>query len=203
MTSEKEILDRALLLLQQKGTDAMPEDKLPQLIGISPEEFKDIFGSKEEMISKLMTFDLKEQDKANEEIISNSGNSIEALLNLIQVGIERLKRINPVVIGQIQQQYPEAWQLYQNHNETYSYYQVYDLINKGILDQDFRKDINIELVTKIILAQSGILFNPAMFPPDRYNLAEVFRSIYLYYIRGICTDKGAKTSEDYFSSLKV
>jgi hypothetical protein len=54
----------------------------------------------------------------------------------------------------------------------------------------FRSDININLVTKILMEQLSMMLNPAVFPPDRYNMAEVFRSIFLYYIRGICTDEG-------------
>jgi hypothetical protein len=44
-----------------------------------------------------------------------------------------------------------------------------------------------------------MVLNPVVFPPERYNLAEVFRSIYLYYIRGICTDAGARVVEAFFA----
>ena len=46
-----------------------------------------------------------------------------------------------------------------------------------------------------------MLLNPQAFPPDRYNMREVFRSIFLYYIRGICTDEGARIAAEYFARL--
>ena len=46
-----------------------------------------------------------------------------------------------------------------------------------------------------------MLLNPQVFPPDRYNMREVFRSIFLYYIRGICTDEGARIAAEHFAQL--
>ena len=45
------------------------------------------------------------------------------------------------------------------------------------------------------------MLNPHIFPPDRYNMSEVFRSIFLYYIRGICTDEGARIAAGHFARL--
>ena len=45
------------------------------------------------------------------------------------------------------------------------------------------------------------MLNSHIFPPDRYNMSEVFRSIFLYYIRGICTDKGARIAAGHFARL--
>jgi len=57
------------------------------------------------------------------------------------------------------------------------------------------------LVTKVLAKQLNLLLNPPVFPPDRFNMAEVFRSIFLYYIRGICTDEGARIAAEHFARL--
>ncbi|GAB2708413.1 hypothetical protein GCM10011495_34710 [Hymenobacter frigidus] len=46
-----------------------------------------------------------------------------------------------------------------------------------------------------------MLLNPSVFPPARFNMAEVLRSIFLYYIRGICTDEEARITAEYFAQL--
>ena len=84
---------------------------------------------------------------------------------------------------------------------TYSAPQLQQLLNDGIRNREFRSDINIQLVTKIIIEQLNMLLNPQVFPPDRYYMREVFRSIFLYYIRGICTDEGARIAAEYFARL--
>ena len=48
-----------------------------------------------------------------------------------------------------------------------------------------------------------MMINPKVFPPEKYDLSEVFRSIYLYYVRGICTETGGKLAEAYFAKSSL
>ena len=48
-----------------------------------------------------------------------------------------------------------------------------------------------------------MLPNPQVFLPERLNMVGVFRSIFLYYIRSICTDKGARITAEHFARLQV
>ena len=118
---------------------------------------------------------------------------------LLQNGIKQVKMVNPAFYQQLQENYPQAWQIAQEHLSTYTYPQTQNIINNGVLEGNFRKDVNIRLVTKIIMEQVMMMLNPVVFSPSRYNLAEVFRSVFFYYLRGICTDKGAKLAEDFFA----
>ena len=79
------------------------------------------------------------------------------------------------------------------------YYQFYDLINEGIGQKLFRHDINLEIVTKVMIEQLNVMHNTHLFPKHRYNLAEVFRGIFLYYLKGISTEKGGQITESFFS----
>ena len=48
-----------------------------------------------------------------------------------------------------------------------------------------------------------MLLNPQVFLPERFDMVEVFRSIFLYYIRSICTDKGARIAAEHFARLQA
>jgi len=48
-----------------------------------------------------------------------------------------------------------------------------------------------------------MLLNPQVFLTKRFNIVEVFRSIFLYYIRSICTDKSAQITAEHFARLRV
>ena len=80
---------------------------------------------------------------------------------------------------------------------SYPASQLQQLLNDEIRNRLFRSDINIQLVTKALMEQ----INLPVFPPDRFNMAEVFRSIFLYYIRGICTDERPRIAAEYFARL--
>ncbi len=102
---------------------------------------------------------------------------------------------------EIQHLHPKAWNLLLDHLSHYSYSQLRNLIQDGVLQQQFRHDIDIELVTKIIMQQMNMIFNHELFPPDQYSRAEVFRGVYFYYIRGLCTAKGLHLAAAHFEKL--
>ena len=80
---------------------------------------------------------------------------------------------------------------------SYPASQLQQLLNDEIRNRLFRSDINIQLVTKALMEQ----INLPVFPPDRFNMAEVFRNIFLYYIRGICTDERPRIAAEHFARL--
>jgi hypothetical protein len=63
----------------------------------------------------------------------------------------------------------------------------------------FLKDINIAVVTRVILENINVLLNTRVFPPDKYSIREVYRSIYLYYFRGLCTTEAINNAERLFT----
>lgn len=169
------------------------------MLGLHPAAYQDLFPTKADMVRQVVNFDMETQKQEEQELLQQAANPVEEIILLLRNGIKKMSSINPHYISDLQQYYPEAWQLCEEYLQSYSYYQNMDIINKGILQGYFRKDINLQLVAKILLEQFNMMINPAIFPPERYGLGEVFRSIYLYYVRGICTERGGKMAEEYFS----
>ena len=51
------------------------------------------------------------------------------------------------------------------------------------------------------LERLNMVLNPLIVPSGRFGPAEAFRSIFLHYIRGICTDEGARIAAGHFARL--
>ncbi|MBK0404229.1 TetR/AcrR family transcriptional regulator [Adhaeribacter sp. BT258] len=203
MTFKETLLDEALALFQQEGVEANTEPELRSKLDISQATFNELFASKASLVRETVLHDIEKQKKHHLNITQNAHSAIEEILILLQDGIKNIKVTNPAYVTDLQQHYPEVWEIALDHLNTYSYHQIYDILNRGVQAGEFRKDINLQLVTKIMLEMVGLLLNPQTFPPDRYNLSEVYRSIYLYYIRGICTDSGSKVAEKFFSTYNI
>lgn len=199
MTLKETILKEALEIFKRQGLEGVSEASMMQKLDISQATFREIFSGMDDMVTQVIAYDAQVQEAKHKEMLAKSGSAVEDIMILLQDGIEELQRTNPVLYSQLQERYPAAWALAQSRLDTYSAPQISSILNKGVLEGNFRRDINIQVVTKIILAQLLMMLNPQVFPPDRFNLAEVFRSIYLYYIRGICTDKGSRLAEAFFA----
>jgi len=199
MTFLDTILEEILRVFKAEGIEASSETDLIRKLDIRSSTYHELFSGKTDMVNQVVRFDLEQQKKEHARFMAAAKNPIEEIMLLLQDGINNIKQTNPLYIIDLQQHYPKIWQLALDHFNTYSYHQISGIINNGILQNLFRRDINLQLVTKIILEQLSMMLNPVIFPPEKYNLGEVFRSIYLYYIRGICTDSGGKLAEEFFS----
>ncbi|MFC5270784.1 TetR/AcrR family transcriptional regulator [Adhaeribacter terreus] len=202
-TVKDTILGETIILFQQEGIEAFSEDELRQKLDISQATFNELFSSKANLVRQTLLFDIEKQQKYQKELVKDAKSAIEEILLMIQNGIKNMKATNPAYILDLQQHYPEVWQIALDHLNTHSYHQIYDILNRGVQGGEFRKDLNLQLVTKIMLEMVGLLLNPQVFPPERYSLSEVYRSIYLYYIRGICTENGAKNADNFFAKYSV
>ncbi|QDA60157.1 TetR/AcrR family transcriptional regulator [Hymenobacter jejuensis] len=193
------LLDEVQQLFHRHGVRALSEDQIITSLSISPATFYEMFQDKNDLVDQAARHDLERQKREHAAMFAKAGSPVERILLLLQHGIKELRNIPGTLYSEIQQDHPQTWAMMLDHLATYSYPQIHNLLNDGILQKQFRSDINIELVTKIILEQVNLLLNADIFPPSRYNLSEVFRSIYLYYIRGICTDEGFKLVAAHFS----
>jgi AcrR family transcriptional regulator len=199
MTLKETIIQEALNIFKREALDKVTEAYMLKKLDISQATFREMFKSIPDLVNQVMEHDLVVQKNEHKRLLDQSPNAVSDIMSLLLHGINQVKNTNPLYYFHLQQSYPQAWQIAMEHLYSYSYPQIHGIINKGILEGNFRKDINIQLVTKIIMEQLNMLLNPVLFPPDRYNLAEVFRSIFLYYLRGLCTDTGGKQAEHFFA----
>lgn len=202
MTFKQTVLQELLTLIRQEGLSHLTEDQVINRIDISSATFKEFFNNMEDLVVQVVEFDLEMRKQEHVRLFQPETSPLKRLLLMVQLGLETLKASQPTVLKEIIEHYPKAWALYWEHSNVYTNHLVYELLNQGVVAAELRKDINIQLVTKIMMEQLAIMVNPAIFPPEQFNTAEVFRSIFLYYIRGLCTDGGMKTAENFFASLK-
>ena len=198
MTFLETILGEVLQLFKREGIEANSEAEIIRKLDIRQSTYHELFQNKKDMVMQVVRCDIEQQNRKQQVLLKSASNPVEEIMLLLVDGIKSMKEINPVFIADLQL-YPEAWQV-SIENLTSNNQQINaEILNRGILEGYFRRDINLQLVTKIILEQFFMMINPILFPPDKYDLAEVFRSIYLYYVRGICTDHGGKMAEEFFT----
>lgn len=203
MTVKDTVLEEVLYLFQQEGIEAYSEEQLRNKLDISLATFNELFKSKEDLVRQTVLYDIEKQKKHHQALLQNVNSPMEQILILLQDGIKNMNTTCPAYIIDLQQKYGLVWNICLDHLNTYSYHQIYDILNKGIQEGEFRRDLNLQLVTKIILEMVGLLLNPQVFPPEKFNLSEVYRSIYLYYFRGLCSDSGSKKAEEFFSNYNI
>ncbi|OGX88348.1 hypothetical protein BEN48_09690 [Hymenobacter glacialis] len=188
-------------VLYQYGLRTASDAKLAMAIDMSVTDLQAQYPSREALVSAAVLADTERQKRDHVALYAEFSSAVERLYGLLRLGLRDLASIPAAFYSELQNDFPSAWMVVVEHLNTYSAPQLQQLLNDGIRSRLFRSDININLVTKVLIEQINMMLNPVIFPPDRYNMAEVFRSIFLYYIRGLCTDEGARVSADHFARI--
>jgi|GEM_PF-1688376 len=196
------LLEEALQLFRTQGITQLPLEQILSQLDVSPTTFRELFGDKDELVLQATQYDIARQKREHAEIYQRVDNAVARLLSLLEMGIRDLRKVtSPAYFADLVQDYPQAWALGQQHLTDYSLPQIHGLLNQAIVQKDMRGDINIALVSKIIIEQLFMVLNEQIFPASRYDVAEVFRSVFLYYVRGLCTEEGLKAAAAYFSRM--
>lgn len=194
-------LEAAMPVFHQYGLHTASNAKLAMVLNTTETTLQEQFPTRADLVGAAMQADMERQKREHRELYAEFPSAVERLYGLLRLGLRDLATVPAPFYGEMQTDFPMAWALVMEHLATYSAPQLQQLLNDGIRNRLFRSDININLVTKVLMEQLNMMLNPAVFPADRYNMAEVFRSIFLYYVRGLCTDEGARVSAEHFARL--
>jgi hypothetical protein len=91
----------------------------------------------------------------------------------------------------------DIWIITSKQQKEKNYNLAYRLLRKGINEGIFRKDINIDIVVKLILEQMKFLVDNEIFPQDKYSRSDVFKNMVVNFIRGIATTRGIELIDSF------
>jgi AcrR family transcriptional regulator len=193
-------LTASAAFFRQRGYAAPTDSELAHSLGLTPEAFLAQYPSREALALHYLLDDMERQKRDHARLFAWYASPVERLYGLISYSIQDLLD-TPANYYPDLMQYPQAAQAMQDYLAQHSTPQLQQLLNEGIRQGLFRSDINIQLVTIILIQQVNIVLTPGIFPAGSFQVAEIFRSIFLYYIRGLCTDQGARLAAEHFARL--
>lgn len=190
MDVRKRILTEATNLFFQNGIRDITMDNIAEKLGISKRTIYETFKNKSELLINCFEEYSKERYKANEEIIKNSHNVLAAICSFIQSGAMAIDLLNPAFFTDMRKYHNDIWVMATKQQNEKNYNLAYRLLRKGINEGIFRKDINIDIVVKLILEKMKLLVDNEVFSSDKYSRSEVFKNMVINFIRGIATNRG-------------
>ncbi|MDO9256899.1 MAG: TetR/AcrR family transcriptional regulator [Bacteroidales bacterium] len=199
MDVRKRILTEATNLFFQYGIRNITMDDIAEKLGISKRTIYETFKDKNELLINCFEEYSKERYKVNEEIIKNSQNVLAAICSFIQSGAVAINLLNPAFFSDLKKYHNEIWVMASKQQNEKNYNLAYRLLRKGINEGIFRKDINLDIVVKIILEQMKLLVDNEVFSTDKYSRSEVFKNMVINFIRGIATNKGIELIDSFES----
>lgn len=190
MEVRERIIDESAKLFFKFGIRNVTMDDIAVSLGISKRTVYEVFKDKTELIETCLRYLSEKQEERNHKVMADSANVVEAIITLMKDGIKAINVINPVFFYDIRKYYPKIWTTLYEENQKRNYNNIYRQLRKGINEGLFRKEIDVEIVTKLFQAQVNMLSDQTIFPPEQYRYADLFENLMVNFVRGISTQRG-------------
>jgi hypothetical protein len=168
----------------------MTMDDLALKLGISKKTLYQYYADKEAIVDAII----------NDEIISCQQDcsicsdiavdAVDEIFLTLEMITQDLKDLNPILLHDLQKYFPAISKKFMDFKDRYFYEVISNNLKRGIKEGLYRKEINIDVLTKFRLESVFISFNQEVFPSNKYNLAIVTREILEHFLYGIVTEKG-------------
>jgi AcrR family transcriptional regulator len=197
MSQIERIILGAEELFLKAGIKSITMDDVAKHLGMSKKTIYQFFKDKNELVVALVNKKLQEDEDQMSAIISQSGNVIEEMINMMKCSEEIFSRINPIVIHDLQKYHPDAWKQFQNFKSGVLVHTLQELLTKGIKQGYIRPEIDVKVIAMMRVAQVEMGFNSTVFPVAEFNTWKVQQQFMEHFNYGICTLKGYKLLNEY------
>ena len=181
----------------KNGIRGITMDGIASEMSISKRTIYENFRDKNALLSSCLDY-MQEQQKNNRmKIMKNSANAIEVILNFLTKGIQNLSYIDLSFLSDLKKYHHQVWTEHYQKFSDKNLKETHDLLSRGIREGVIRKEINVEIVSRIIHEQLNIMTDEDIFPPSLYSKKEIFENIVINFAGGISTNIGLEVIENY------
>jgi len=197
MEPNERVIQKSLELFTRYGIRLVTMDQIAEELGMSKRTIYELFKDKDSLVLECLETMHRQFMEEVQEILSNASNVIDALYKLGQHGEKTKASISHLFFEDIRKHYPALWQTMKDRNKPGAGSISYKILKKGIEEEIFRKEINVEIVDTFMRIMMETFHNRENFPENTTD-KDLMINIVLPYYLGICTDKGKKLIKEHF-----
>ncbi|MGZ3883103.1 MAG: TetR/AcrR family transcriptional regulator [Bacteroidia bacterium] len=186
------ILLGAQELFFKYGIKAITMDDIAKHLSMSKKTIYQYYKEKDEIVLRLVTEKIKQDECVFDKMHKEASDVIDEVFSMMKCMADSFGKINPVVFYELQKFYPEAWKKFKHFKEEFVRKSVEDSLRRGQEQEYVRKDININVLSRMRMEQVELGFNQDVFPTDKFNILDVQIAMVDHFLYGVCTLKGHK-----------
>lgn len=191
------ILSTVAGLYLKYGVRSVSMDDLAHHQGISKKTLYQYFDDKNDLVNQVTALLLEERMLQYAIAIKDSSNAIDELLSISKLMRKHFSELNPALMYDLQKYHPEAWDLFLQHENSVVYHLVVKNLEKGVAENFFRPDINVNVLAKIRVEEIHLSFDERVYPKDEFDFTEVQMQLFDHFVHGVLTEKGIKLYKNY------
>lgn len=189
------ILQIATALFHQHGIKQVKMDDIANDLRISKRTLYEVYENKEDLLFEVLQQHDSVERQQLLEFDKPGTNVINIILEIYRVRTAEFITVNPLFFEDLQK-YPNLLTYVRKlHNDKEA--EIVAFIERGKNEGLFLENVNYGIVRELTFASEQFVMNNFFF--KRYDITELSRIMIMLFVRGICTEKGIKLLDQYFS----
>lgn len=194
------ILNKANELFLTYGFKSVTMDDIAEKLAISKKTIYAFYKKKDELV-RACVLDVFNQVSNGIDLICAIGNNpIEELFEIKDFVLNHLKSEKSSPLFQLKKYYPKFFHELQRKQFEVMNECVQENLNRGIKEGIFRKEIDLDFISRIYFSGITMIKDIELFPKGIENMQALQTEYLEYHIRGIATPKGIKVLEKILKS---
>jgi AcrR family transcriptional regulator len=190
MVNRDRIIEGAAELFRTYGIKSVTMDSLATHLGMSKRTIYEIFSDKNDLLIGVIRQMAEKQKEMVRRVIDGSENAIVAIFKLLEFNMDHFQQMSPSFQTDMRKFHHEVLMKRADSREIQDYWNSIEVIEKGIKEKLFRKDINADLVNRCMFSFGRSIMDNELYPFDKFSRREVIRNVLINYLRGISTSEG-------------
>ena len=190
---KQKILEVAIEQFSSYGVRIVTMEDIARLAGISKKTIYQEFKDKKELVKVAFSTVLEQDCQSLQSFLDTGDGVIEHLVYTSKMVRERMGKMNPLVIMEIQRYFPDTWELFERYRAEVIETDLVNVLERGKELGYFRPEINSPILAKMRVDQISAGFDLVNFRNSEFNLMELQVSVLDHFLHGIFTEKGRQS----------
>ena len=181
----------------QSGLRQVTMDDLAHQLGISKKTIYQYYKDKDDLVKAVVNLELKEHEMTCKDCKSKAENAIHEMFLLMENMKAMTQTMNPNSMMELEKHFSNAFDMIKTHKDDFLFSLIKQNLMKGIEEGCYRKDLDIDIISKFRLETVFIPFNLHLFPLNKFNSIEVHTQLMEHFVYGLMTVKGHELMDRY------
>lgn len=181
----------------QYGLRSVSMDDIANGLGISKKTIYQFYEDKDTLVDDVIESIILHNQGCCESDRAVAENAIHEIFLAIEFMMEIFRSMNPALVFDMQKYYPRAYQKFHKHKNDYLYGVIKENIERGIKEELYRPELQVEVMARFRVSSMMLPFNPEFHTKLKQSLAVMEEAITLNFLFGLVSAKGYKLTVKY------
>ncbi len=186
----------------QYGLRSVTMDEIAVQLGVSKKTLYQYYADKDELVDAVIIDVLNQNRESCDTDRKAAKNAIHEVFLALDMMQEMFQNMNPAVLHEMEKYYPKAFEKFTQHKYLFLYRVLKENIERGIGEELYRPEIDIDIHVKARLESMMIPFSQLVFPKTKFDLIKVETELTMHFLYGLATIKGHKLITKYLQDRK-